>query len=98
MSGAIARLIEYLRVGSPAWAVRRRLTLAIILVAFFVILFQVVWGTDTPRVLGLVGLMVDTIKWVMTTYVAAATTETAVQTLRAAQPPPATSPAGGAAE
>lgn len=91
--GAFAKLVDYLRVGSPAWAVRRRLTLAIILVAFFVILFQVVYGTDTPRVLGLVGLMVDTIKWVMTTYVAAATTETAVQTLRAA--PPASPPAAG---
>lgn len=92
---AVAKLIEYLKVGSPAWAVRRRISVSLILVAFIVILFQALYGTDTARVLGLTGQMVDLIKWTLTTYVGAATAETAVQTLRAAQPPPATSPAAG---
>lgn len=76
------RLTRYLSVGDRAWAVRRRTTLAILLVAFAVILFQTVYGTDTARVLGLTGQMVDLIKWTLTVYVTAATAETAVQTVR----------------
>lgn len=88
-----AWLQEYLKVGSPGWAVRRRLTIAIVLVAFFVILFQAVYGTDTPRVLGLTGQMVDLIKWTATVYLTAATAETAVQTVRNAAAPSAPPPA-----
>lgn len=76
------RLTRYLNVGDRAWAVRRRTTLAILATAFAVILFQAFTGTDTQRVLGLTGQMVDLIKWTLTVYVGAATAETAVQTVR----------------
>jgi hypothetical protein len=82
----IGHLLRYLRVGSPAWAVRRRITVLILLAAFTVILFQALFGTDTPRVLGLVDKMVNLIEWTLGVYVGAATAETATQTLRG-QPP-----------
>lgn len=88
----LERLTRYLTVGDRAWAVRRRTSLAILLMAFAVILHQTYTGTDTARVLGLTGQMVDLIKWTLTVYVTAATAETAVQSVRG---PPPGNQAGG---
>lgn len=78
----IDRLKRYLQVGSPTWAVRRRITALMLIGGWAVIIFQTMYGTDTARVLGLTGQMVDLIKWTLTVYVTAATAETAVQTVR----------------